>query len=256
MCKICINCKIEFIPKPNTRGKYCSLQCSADDRKKQKLPDSKTKILYDANPKSCKQCNHQIPYEKRTNKFCSNSCKATFVNKNRTVKRKDPKLLNYAKGNKNPRYNNFCIFSICIICNLIIPNKRVKTCSQVCKSKHLSLILRGKTGGSTKQFIRYFDSFNNEVSLDSSWELKIANELDKNNIKWSRPKAFLLSNGRKYTPDFYLEDYGIYIDPKAYRKGYIKNVEKIKQFELEFNTKCLIISEYKSLTWEFIKSLL
>lgn len=38
---------------------------------------------YYSNIKYCKQCNTEIPYEKRTNKFCNRSCAATFNNNNR-----------------------------------------------------------------------------------------------------------------------------------------------------------------------------
>jgi len=33
----CLNCGIEAVNKPNTMGKYCSNQCSADNRKKQSI---------------------------------------------------------------------------------------------------------------------------------------------------------------------------------------------------------------------------
>lgn len=35
---------------------------------------------YEANPSYCKNCNKQLPYEKRHNKFCGHSCSATFNN--------------------------------------------------------------------------------------------------------------------------------------------------------------------------------
>lgn len=40
-----------------------------------------TKDQYNNNPKKCLKCNEKISYEKRTNKFCSMSCSASFNNK-------------------------------------------------------------------------------------------------------------------------------------------------------------------------------
>ena len=41
----------------------------------------KDRILeYNNNPKLCKECKSALPYEKRNNKFCSNSCSAIFNN--------------------------------------------------------------------------------------------------------------------------------------------------------------------------------
>lgn len=94
--------------------------------------------------------------------------------------------------------------------------------------------------------------------MDSFWELKVANELDKYGIKWIRPRSFLISNGRRYTPDFYLIDYQIFIDPKAVRKDQKQSlqIEKIKMFEEEYNTMVLILTKKKQLTWDYISVLI
>ena len=41
----------------------------------------KTKEEYDKNPKKCKECEEDVPYNKKQNKFCSHSCSATHNNK-------------------------------------------------------------------------------------------------------------------------------------------------------------------------------
>jgi hypothetical protein len=55
--------------------------------------------------------------------------------------------------------------------------------------------------------------------LESTWEVKIAEFLDKNDIKWIRPsytKWFdpIKDKMRLYYPDFYLPDIDLYLDPK------------------------------------------
>lgn len=57
----------------------------------------------------------------------------------------------------------------------------------------------------------------NGVKLDSSYELRVAEDLDRNSILWERSSSFSYEfNGieHKYTPDFYLPDYNVYLDPK------------------------------------------
>lgn len=245
---------------------FCSLACSTGHRNHL---DRISKIeKYSLKPNICKntKCNKIIGYDFRNNKFCSKSCSTQFNNlgkiKSKTTKDKislavktkvipevDARKTNY---DTNPK--------LCIICGNQLPyaNRRKNTCSTECKNELLSLkaIENGNYGGSTKQYLGYCDSYGNFCYLDSYWELVLANSLDKNNIVWTRPAAFKLSSGRRYTPDFYLEDYEVYLDPKAYRTGYIEQVEKIKIFELEYNTKCFVISSFNNLNWEFIKLLI
>jgi len=56
------------------------------------------------------------------------------------------------------------------------------------------------------------------VLLDSSWELELAKRLDELNIKWVRPDPLPWVDDEgvthNYFPDFYLEDYDLYLDPK------------------------------------------
>ena len=252
---LCTICNTKFTPKPGAYGLFCSLSCSSS-----RGYTSKEELEYNANPKACKKCHQIIPYKKRENNFCSSSCAASISNlgisrnkigKNgaKIVKIKHKKV---KIGQKIIQFKEI----ECAICKLSFwkdKSSNRKTCSSVCHGNLISQNTRGKTGGSTKQFVSYTDSFSNTVSLDSSWELKIANELDKNKITWTRPIGFMLSDKRRYTPDFYLNDYDIFLDPKAYRKGYIENIKKIRKFEIEYSTKCLVISNEKDLTWSYIK---
>lgn len=66
-----------------------------------------------------------------------------------------------------------------------------------------------------------------------------------------------MSDGRSYTPDFYLPEYNVYIDPKAKRPGYYRqSILKIEMFEVEFSTKCLVVTNEKLLHWYHIQTLL
>jgi hypothetical protein len=69
------------------------------------------------------------------------------------------------------------------------------------------------------------------IKLDSSWELELAKRLDELQIKWIRPEPikWVDKNGheRNYFPDFYLEDYDLYLDPKN-PAAYQNQIEKIE----------------------------
>ncbi len=65
-----------------------------------------------------------------------------------------------------------------------------------------------------------------EINLHSKWEVTVAEYLDANQFKWERPSKTLSwldneQNKRKYLPDFYLNDHGVYLD--------VKNPHKINQ---------------------------
>lgn len=80
------------------------------------------------------------------------------------------------------------------------------------------------------------------VKLDSSWEEVLAKRLDDLKINWERPKAvkWIDSSGtvRNYFPDFYLNDYDIFLDPK---NPYAIKAQKEKIDCLTIQLKNLII---------------
>lgn len=64
---------------------------------------------YDSKPKYCPTCDERLPYEKRRNKFCSQSCAATYNNQGvvRVVTVK-PKECAYCGTIKETRQNKYC----------------------------------------------------------------------------------------------------------------------------------------------------
>lgn len=86
-------------------------------------------------------------------------------------------------------------------------NKK-QTCSPECQRMN-----------STYRKIVHEYAHNGEIlKLESSWEVEIARWLDKSGINWTRPKHIPWNDAqgkkRRYFPDFYLPDLGIYLDPK------------------------------------------
>lgn len=100
--------------------------------------------------------------------------------------------------------------------------------------------IRNELGGkrNSKRFVY------NGITLDSSYELRIAKVLDKQNIKWIRPSKLKWSDSNgiehRYYPDFYLCDYGYYIDTKNKYLA-LRDAEKIKAVSNQHKVKIRII---------------
>lgn len=73
----------------------------------------------------------------------------------------------------------------------------------------------------------------NGHKLKGSWELKVAEWLDKNNISWEsevNPQNYFWDNGwHMYFPDFYLHEYNVYLEVKGYKRS--RDESKWSQFK-------------------------
>lgn len=121
---------------------------------------------------------------------------------------------------------------------------------------------RNGLGGITKsRWVEY-----NGKRLGSSYELELAKSLDENGIRWDTCSKikYIDPNGkcRTYTPDIYLIDYDVYLDPK--NDFLINNInpamgftdsEKIK-LVCEQNDIIVHILNKSQLSWEYVKTLL
>ncbi|KKL80525.1 hypothetical protein LCGC14_2003920, partial [marine sediment metagenome] len=83
-----------------------------------------------------------------------------------------------------------------------------------------------------------------EIILDSSWEVQLAKSMDYFDVLWERPKLMRLLDGRSYTPDFYLIDFDVYLDPK-FRENEGQN-ERIKLWEEQYQKRLIIIRELEN----------
>lgn len=96
------------------------------------------------------------------------------------------------------------------------------------------------------------------INLQSSYELIVARELDKYNISWTRPEPlpYIDQQGisRKYYPDFFLNDFNLYLDPK---NNYLAKKDKYKiESVIKLNHVHIIILGKEFLKWEKIKELI
>jgi len=103
------------------------------------------------------------------------------------------------------------------------------------------------------------------INFLGSWEVKFAQWLDEQNIKWERVNKsfdYVLNNiKRKYTPDFYLVDDDVYVEIKGYptKKDFAKwdnfpntlsilSGPMLKELGLKIEYKTLNIV-YKNIKW-------
>lgn len=100
----------------------------------------------------------------------------------------------------------------------------------------------------------------------SSYEVRVAESLDAAGIVWQKPKRFKYTTPEgvvhHYTPDLYLPEYDIYLDPK--NDYLINNVnpkfgysdkDKIHWAEVQNNIRVLILNS-NQLDWSIIKTLI
>lgn len=220
--------------------------------KNQEFENQKRISDYYLNPKTCLYCKDILVYQKRYNKFCSSSCSAIFnrtgkIHSKDTKQKIKDKLKNKSPSNKGTKIKNRVYFKNCVICNNLFctPKPNRKSCSDKC-----SVLARG---GSRFKNIKYKNVF-----FDSSWEVKVAQQLDENDIKWTRPKGLTYTNDqnklKKYVPDFYLPDYDVYLDPK---NEYVRFLQKQKLKDVDKYLKIKLILLNKSqLSWDKIQKLI
>jgi hypothetical protein len=230
---ICNNCGVKFekptkeITRQIKNGRkefYCSLSCST-----KKLKTTTTKII-----SKCLWCKKEFETttHKKSRKCCSINCARKYSKskagdydrEKQSIKIK--KLWDSGKygGRKPAKLYDF----VCVECgrrfqkftnSWVFENKPRKTCSEKCYKIYLrrKSIENPNCGGETGY--KHYQYKN--VWMDSSWEVELANWMDENNIKWERSRkkhmfwwTDIKGDKRRYYPDFYLPELGVYLDPK------------------------------------------
>jgi hypothetical protein len=77
--KICQYCNNPFNYGNQKNKKYCNQSCQVSHRNK--LVKEKRISVYNQSPNYCKHCNISLPFDKRSNTYCSHVCSATATNK-------------------------------------------------------------------------------------------------------------------------------------------------------------------------------
>lgn len=79
-----------------------------------------------------------------------------------------------------------------------------------------------------------------QIAMRSAWEVEIAEWLDTLKIMWEyEPKAFSLSSGGSYSPDFYLPEFSCYVEVKGY---WLEDARvKVEAFRVEYPDETIFI---------------
>lgn len=122
--------------------------------------------------------------------------------------------------------------------NAIKQSERMKELHKTSPRKFGGYTIKGGRG---KKF-HVKDSFGKDTTLQSSYEYRCFQLLEKLQIKWIRPTFFVYDSKKKYFPDFYLVDLDIYLDPK---NSYLITIdtEKIEKVKQQHGINILILTE-------------
>lgn len=145
--------------------------------------------------------------------------------------------------------------------NKISERNRNRNWSQEARNKlSIAAKKRGLGGVTQSRWIKYKGK-----TLGSSYELEVAKSLDENDIKWDICSRFNYidpkGKARTYTPDIYLIDYDLYLDPK--NDFLINNInpslgfkdcEKIKLVEEQNGVRIIILNK-SQLSWQSINEI-
>lgn len=250
MLKTCRYCKIENEYKNHQQFAQHVSICNLNPinlNKKEKLQNI-LKIRYDKKlgqlknfQVSCHKCSKTFEVSEREKQFptkekyfCCRSCANTRIHSEETKQLQRTASTGKENINKGKGIKYFCLQ-----CNKKIDYKTktelCKKCYLLPENKHLrSSFLIGKTGGirdaSGKN--RKFGCYYNDQWFDSGWEIEFVKRLDFLNIKWIKNTKIFFNyvdenlKQRKYYPDFYLEDFDLWIEIKGWIGS--QNIHKMK----------------------------
>jgi len=216
LCKNCNN-SLPYEFKKNKR-KFCNHSCSAQYNNKTRIV--KERKFSEQGLENIRKSN-KIIYERKYN-LLPGEKRFTTKKEKRIYNKKIIDGIKVIDIVEKPEYYKKINIKIvnCSICSKLFVKKGYsskKTCSKECRTQ-ASVGIRTYQNGSRKPEW-YFNKWENKkVLLDSSWERKVAEKLDEYNIKWARPNPIEWVDKNNlshlYYPDFYLNDFDIYLDPK------------------------------------------
>jgi hypothetical protein len=129
-------------------------------------------------------------------------------------------------------------------------NRPFKYCSALCAIKDVGSKPTSPRAARAKAGIR--SDVSPTIYFFSRWEANFARLMNYLNIQWiHQPKTFQLKS-QKYTPDFYLPDFDIYIEVKNYLSDYSRNRDmQFRKAYPELKLILLLKEEYLALQNEY-----
>jgi len=169
-------------------------------------------------------------------KYCSSSCAAKVSNKKRGTQSSQTKEKISLKlmGARSPYKGVIKVARIEIVCRnpdcrkkfFIERWKKTKFCSVICAMRIIGGQPTSPKAARAKAGIR--GDISSSIYFYSRWEANVARLFTLAGIQWiHQPKTFDLQR-QKYTPDFYLPEYDVYVEVKNFLGKY--SLERDKKF--------------------------
>src|SRR3989344_7942207 len=186
-------------------------------------------------------------------KYCSSRCAAQVSNRARGAHSLETKLKiaqsltgtasPFRGAIKVPRIAVQCQNSACKRDFLRERWKQTRFCSVACAMHITGSQPTSPRAARAKAGIR--PDINDSNYFYSRWEANLARILNRFEVKWiHQPRSFDL-RGQKYTPDFYLPEYDLYIEVKNFLSPYSKNRdEKFRKLYPNLWLRLLLRDEY------------
>lgn len=246
-CKFCNEVKSVVDPRAN----FCSPRCGGKHSEKIKRESGYYEKKRFGVYTKCRGCQIEIyrhPSQIKTNQhfFCTQKCyfstQGTWI-KGKTketderVKKQGESISRYLKAHpikRKQRKVTYIEFE-CKQCKIISqkrPYEEKKYCSSECWKEYrkdfyskLATKTNNKFSRNTKKRCKWFEHTRPDgtiINLQGSFELKLAQILDEEKISYiPKYKSFqfvnpITSNTTRYTPDFYIPSYDLYIETKGY----------------------------------------
>lgn len=269
----------------------CKSCCRKYDKKRrEKAKENKKKFKI-----NCRYCNDEYLAAKKKTRFCSRSCGSKWNHEHNENFKKTIDNLK-VKPRIYPRVSFTCRFCSKEYTRSIRRKKKTKFCSAFCRSsatyqkysakmikasqkvtigriapnrgvphtaEALAKISKASLSRSVSyggvHYKKYTDKRKRVLSLKSSYEIIFVQDyLDENDWMWEyEPKTFTLSNGKCYTPDFYVKDFNKYFEIKGWVKH--ESVNKLRMLEEEYPDIDIImlstpeLSQYGDYSYKNIK---
>lgn len=153
---------------------------------------------YNYFPNYCKNkdCNKLLSYKQRNSKYCSHSCAVSVTNKLRAPKSEETKQ-KIAIANIGIIRKKVCKISFCVICNTLIKESKLKTCSKTCYSQLMSKLARNNPNlgvARSKNEIKlyelclsHFKNVGHNENIFNGWDADILIHDIKTAVLWNGP---------------------------------------------------------------------
>lgn len=213
--RICKNkeCRNIFETKPSNPKIFCSQNCSASYNNNLRGP-------------------HTLEWRRKISESLKKSPYHYSIKGKILVPRLIKNCLTCGKKFETPRWQNH------------------KYCNVMCSIKDIGSRRTSPKAAKGKNGIRL--DISPDINFYSRWEANFARILNLLNIKWQfQPRTFDLGS-QKYTPDFYLPEYNIFIEIKNFLSDFsIERDQKFRKFYPDIKLLLITKEEYLDLQSNF-----